>query len=176
MNGQRVIVFIDGSNVFWGLRYYNQANATTHRINYSKLADELVRGRQKIRAYYYCSIAVPPSEGQIKFHDSLRYSGFQVVDKPLKVRQDSATGKTYTTEKGVDVALVSDLLSLAWENAYDIAVVVSGDADFVGTVEKVKYKGKIVEIASFRGSLSQDLRRVADKLIFVDDLMPKIAL
>jgi len=176
MNSQRVILFIDGSNVFWALHTYNQANRTADKINYVKMIDELTQGRQRIRAYYYGSVGVPPKENQIKFHDRLRYSGLQVVTKPLKVRLNPDTGEQHLIEKGVDVALVSDLLSLAWEGAYDVAVIVSGDADFVGTIEKVKYKGKIVEVASFRDSLSGDLRRVADKVIFLDDLMPKIKL
>ena len=38
-------------------------------------------------------------------------------------------------EKGVDSAIVTDLLSLAGENAFDVAVLVSSDADFVPAVE-----------------------------------------
>ncbi len=171
---QRVIIFIDGSNIYWGLRYYNENNSTDHRIKYTKLVEELTQGRQRIRSYFYGSVGVPPREGQIKFHDSLKFSGFQVVVKPIKKRWNPITGKEYSIEKGVDVALVSDLQSLAWEGAYDVAVLVSGDADFVGTVEKVKYKGKIVEVASYKDSLSGELRRVADKVIFIDDIMDKI--
>jgi uncharacterized LabA/DUF88 family protein len=32
-------------------------------------------------------------------------------------------------------------LSLAWQNAYDIAVLVTSDADFVPAVEKVQERG-----------------------------------
>ena len=173
---QRVIVFIDGSNVYWGLRYYNQANSTNLRIKYTALVDKLTGDRQRIRSYFYGSLGVPPDLNQLKFHDSLRFSGFQVVVKPIKKRWNPATKKEYTVEKGVDVALVSDLLSLAWEGAYDVAVLVSGDADFIETVQKVKYKGKIVELASFRESLSGELRRVADKTVFLDDMMDEIKL
>jgi hypothetical protein len=40
-----------------------------------------------------------------------------------------STPLTISEEKGVDSALVTDLLSLAWQRAYDVAVLVSGDAD-----------------------------------------------
>ncbi|MBV9141681.1 MAG: NYN domain-containing protein [Pseudonocardiales bacterium] len=44
-------------------------------------------------------------------------------------------------EKGVDAAIVTDMLSLAWQNAYDIAVLVTSDADFVPVVEKIQERG-----------------------------------
>lgn len=44
-------------------------------------------------------------------------------------------------EKGVDTAIVTDLLSLAWEGAFDVAVLVSSDADMIPCVERVQEKG-----------------------------------
>ena len=51
-------------------------------------------------------------------------------------------------EKGVDAALVTDLLSLAWQRAYDVAVLVSGDADYIPAVEYVQSQGlKVINAA-----------------------------
>ncbi|WP_419936862.1 NYN domain-containing protein [Candidatus Palauibacter sp.] len=36
-----------------------------------------------------------------------------------------------TEEKGVDVRMATDMISLAWVDNYDIAVLVSSDRDFV---------------------------------------------
>lgn len=44
-------------------------------------------------------------------------------------------------EKGVDAAIVTDMLSLAWEGAYDLAVLVSRDADYVPAVQMLARKG-----------------------------------
>lgn len=44
-------------------------------------------------------------------------------------------------EKGVDAAIVTDMLSLAWQETYDVAVLVSSDADFVPAVERVQERG-----------------------------------
>jgi len=44
-------------------------------------------------------------------------------------------------EKGVDTAMVTDLLSLAWENAFEVAILVSSDADMIPCVERVQEKG-----------------------------------
>lgn len=44
-------------------------------------------------------------------------------------------------EKGVDSAILVDLLTLAWEGAYDIAILLSSDADLVPGVERVQERG-----------------------------------
>jgi hypothetical protein len=48
---------------------------------------------------------------------------------------------TWSPEKGVDTAIVTDLLSLAGENAYDVAVLLSSDADHIPAVEWVQGRG-----------------------------------
>ncbi|WP_207187359.1 NYN domain-containing protein [Rhodospirillum rubrum] len=54
-----------------------------------------------------------------------------------------------TEEKGVDTAIVTDMISLAWENAFDIAVLVSADRDFVPVAEYLHTKGIKVIHAAF---------------------------
>ncbi|MBI2300478.1 MAG: NYN domain-containing protein, partial [Armatimonadetes bacterium] len=44
-------------------------------------------------------------------------------------------------EKGVDTAIVTDVLSLAWEGAFEVAILVSSDADMIPCVERVQEKG-----------------------------------
>jgi hypothetical protein len=53
-------------------------------------------------------------------------------------------------EKGVDTAIVTDLLSLAWQDAYDVAILLSSDADFVPAVERIQAKGLKVVNAAWR--------------------------
>ncbi len=40
-----------------------------------------------------------------------------------------------TVEKGVDTLIATDMIRLAWENAYDLAVIASSDSDLVPAVE-----------------------------------------
>ncbi|MCE2511502.1 MAG: NYN domain-containing protein [Acidimicrobiia bacterium] len=53
-------------------------------------------------------------------------------------------------EKGIDAAIATDLLSLAWEGVLDMAVLVSGDSDFVPAVERIQEKGLKVMNATWR--------------------------
>jgi uncharacterized LabA/DUF88 family protein len=54
-----------------------------------------------------------------------------------------------TIEKGVDTAIVTDLFSLAWESAWDVAILVSSDRDFVPAVNMLHRKGLKVINAHF---------------------------
>lgn len=54
-----------------------------------------------------------------------------------------------TIEKGVDTAIVTDMIKLAWADSYDIAVLVSSDRDFIPAVEFLDGKGHKVVHAGF---------------------------
>ncbi len=52
-------------------------------------------------------------------------------------------------EKGVDTAIVTDMVSLAWQDAYDIAVLASWDSDFIPVVQTLDQRGLKVVQAGF---------------------------
>jgi hypothetical protein len=54
-----------------------------------------------------------------------------------------------TIEKGVDTFIATDMIRLAWENAYEIAVLASSDRDLVPAVKFLDQKAKKVIQAGF---------------------------
>ena len=54
-----------------------------------------------------------------------------------------------TVEKGVDTAIATDMIRLAWEDAYEVAVLVSSDADLVPAVKFLDLKGRKIVQAGF---------------------------
>lgn len=176
------MVFIDGANLFHGSRGYEAG----YQVDTLKLVEELVGDRKLIRAYYYDSI---PTDDQIKingqksFHNLLEYNGFKVTALPLRTR-----GITYECEKcghqntlqkhmekGVDIALVTDMLSFGIMRYYDTGIMVSGDLDYFKAIEEVQRKGVKIEIAYFRnGGISGELVRQADKFINLEEIAEKI--
>jgi uncharacterized LabA/DUF88 family protein len=54
-----------------------------------------------------------------------------------------------TVEKGVDTLIATDMIRLAWENAYDVAVLATLDADLVPAVEFLDLKARKVIQAGF---------------------------
>ncbi len=79
-------------------------------------------------------------------------------------------------EKKVDIKIAIDVISLAYENAYDTAVLVSGDGDFVPVVKKLKELEKNVEIWAFRYSLANALKEELgqENTYYIDDILSKI--
>ena len=79
-------------------------------------------------------------------------------------------------EKKVDIKIAIDIISLAYENAYDTAVLVSGDGDFVPVVKMVKELDKHLEVWAFRYSLANILREELgqENIYYIDDILSKI--
>jgi uncharacterized LabA/DUF88 family protein len=66
--------------------------------------------------------------------------------------------------------LATDMLKYAWDDLYDIGIVVSGDGDYTYAIKAIKELGKYVEVVAFSSNLSQQLADESDYLI---QLSPK---
>ena len=76
-------------------------------------------------------------------------------------------------EKGVDAAIVTDMMSLAWEGACTIPILISSDADFIPTVERLQAKGMKVVNAAWRKE-GHDLAKTCWVSIILDDLVEEL--
>jgi uncharacterized LabA/DUF88 family protein len=117
--------------------------------------------RHATRAHYYTSVQgdEPKVEG---INEALWNIGFA----PMVFKKD----RTRIRSKGVDIALTTDMLSHAFRDNYDVAVLYAGDGDYVPLVEEVKRLGKAVYVGFFGGSgLNDKLRLASDQFLFMDD-------
>ena len=160
----RVAVFIDGSNLYHGLR----SSFNRYDLNFEEFVNRLCGNRQLFRAYYYNVLQDPAQRAeahreQQDFLNTLRDTPY------LEVRLGGTKlAQGVTVEKGIDVMLVTDLLNYAWEDFYDVAVVVSGDSDFAYALQAVKNMGKYIEVAYFETNVSKDILDVADNKHLLD--------
>jgi len=189
---ERAAIFIDGSNFYHGLKIC----IGNTKVDFSKFSQLLCGSRELVRAYYYNAPvnqqAFPDIyKDQQKFFDSLKTVPYFVlklgrlekrtvkVDKEnlMKTFGDDVAklilekwGEVITTyvEKGVDIDLAADMLRLAYNNAYDTAIIVTGDGDFVSAVNGVKDMGKHVENANFSDGKGYHIRTACDKFISLD--------
>lgn len=160
----RVAIFIDGSNLYHALR----SNFGRHDLNFTEFANRLCGSRFLFRTYYYN--VLQSSSGrtdgireQQDFLNALRETPY------LEVRLGSTKlSQGVAVEKGVDVMLATDLLHFAWNNLYDVAVLVSGDSDYAYALQAVKNMGKHVEVAYFENNISRDLLDISDKRHLLD--------
>ena len=86
-------------------------------------------------------------------------------------------------EKLTDVALAVYMVSMAYENRYDVAVVISGDADLVPAMEIVSKirtpraddkigKRKQIHVAAFTGQEPLHVKSMADTFEPLEYLIP----
>ena len=168
----KTAIFIDGANLYGGMKKHDPYM----QIDFIKLSKELTGNRQIIRVYYYTAPPIlqqnPTDDQKNEYSKTLHFIESLKLLPYFKVKIGSRSQFTYK-EKGVDVYLATDMLSLAYKNGYDVAVLVSGDADYVPVVEEVQGMGKIVEVACFSSSKSVHLRQVCDKFINLDNIALK---
>ena len=168
---RRVMIFIDGSNLYHVLKQ----NTDKRDLDYKKFSQKLCGDRELIRTYYYNIRQESPdnpklAESQDRFLNAL----YETEYLEVKLGIWKQRGQTMV-EKGVDVMIAADLISHAYEDHYDTAILVSGDADFYPALQVVKDTGKQVEVAAFDSNLSSEAARFSDSIIkfnknYFDDL------
>jgi len=153
---QRVGVFVDVQNLFYSARALHHG-----KINFKKLLEYLVAGRELTRAIAY--IVQKPESDQTGFIEALESVGYEIKSKDLKIRLDG------TAKGDWDMGIAIDALAIAPK--LDVVVLVSGDGDFVPLVEMLKAQGCRVEVASFEKSSAVELINSASEYIAIEKSM-----
>jgi uncharacterized LabA/DUF88 family protein len=152
------MVFIDGSNLYHVLGQI----CGRHDLQFDKFAQKLANGRDLRRVYYY-NVRQEAFEDRSNASDQEKFLN-SLYDTPyleVKLGIWKQRGGTMV-EKGVDVMLATDLVTRAYRDHYDTAIVVSGDADFYPALQAVKDAGKQVEVAAFDANISAEAARTTD--------------
>jgi len=154
----RVAVFIDGSNLYHSL----EENCRRYDLDFRAFAEKLCNGRPLYRIYYY-NVLRDIDRNPQAYQDQQKFLSTLYNTPYLEVRLGTSKVRgDVVVEKGVDIMVATDLLKQAWDNLYDVAILVSGDGDFAYAVQAVKDLGKHVVIAAFPSNLAWELANVAD--------------
>lgn len=172
MQTEIVSIFIDGGNLYHNLKRYKI------RISFEELIKKLETKREVTDVYFYTAeldkeFNPERYEEHHEFLEKLRrIPRFRVVLCNLKkiVLKD---GSVDYDIKGDDVHLASDLIKGAYENLYDVAIVVSGDEDFVPAIKIARARRKKVINAFFPKSSSYLLRNCCDGSINLKKALTK---
>lgn len=156
----KVMGFIDGSNLLIELSKELKIKFRADKPPLPVLSIALLLinhlfnayGKTPIRKYWFASYQ-GNDEDHMTYAKELRRLTFE----PVLFKNNN--GK----EKGVDIALATEMLVNAFNQNYDIGVIVAGDKDYVGLVKEVKRYGAIIHGAFFEHGLSVDLALSVDK-------------
>jgi len=172
----RTIVFIDNSNAFHG-----QITAGW-RIDAKKLNTYLAHGGEIWQTYIFAFVSDPPRYEQTNFYKFLKNEMhyevilFELGRKTTKCYK-CGNVRQVPVEKGVDVGVATKMLTLANNRAFDTAILVAGDKDYLETVKAVKANGLRVEIIAWRGALSYALQAESSSpVVFFDDIRKDVEL
>ncbi|EKE20429.1 MAG: protein of unknown function DUF88 [uncultured bacterium] len=161
---KRVAVFIDGSNFYYKLKSIGISNITYFK--YGEFASWLAVDRKIANKRYYVGVVKAKENdekgqkmrrGQRRLFNNLNSTkcGF-IIERGYLMKNDGVFH-----EKGVDVKMAVDLLVGAYENIYDVAILVSSDTDLIPAIQKVKQLGKEVEYIGFSHKPSYGLIKSA---------------
>lgn len=142
---KRVITYIDGFNLYYGLR--SRKWKRFYWLNLQKLAQLLLKPDQVLlRTKYFTSIVNYPrdkNKRQLIFLEALStladlsiYYG-HFLSNTVICKQ---CGHVYTThhEKMTDVNIAVELISDAFQDQFDVALLISADSDLVGVVKLLR--------------------------------------
>lgn len=150
----KVMIFIDIRNV---LKSVDTIDANKYKLDFYALAMKLTGSRELVAAYIFDTrMPLGTTDNNQRFHDKLKFTGFRVVAR-------EAYDPLRNEQKEVDVAMACEMVVHALRDHYDVAIVVSGDRDFIPAIQHVQMAGKRVEVAAFANSVSSELIKVSDR-------------
>jgi len=163
----KVYFFIDGSNFYKGIKKQGLKSWEATHIDLKSFCTALINPKihKLIRIYYYDAPLkqnwdVKRSRSQQQFFQRLR------SQENVELKLGRLEGKyPDIKEKGIDVQLSIDLIRFAYNNSYDIGIIISADGDYTPTIQLAKDMGKNIYNAYFPGSASYHIKNIVDKFI-----------
>jgi uncharacterized LabA/DUF88 family protein len=187
---QRVITYIDGFNLYYGLKekgwrkYYwlnlkklalnllepNQelievkyftARITTDRISASAFSRKAIEAKRRRQSIYLEALSII---------DNLTIFEGHFLNKILKCQK---CGNEWSSpeEKMTDVNIATELLSDSFDDRFDIAHLVSGDSDLAPPLQSLlqRYPGKKVIVAFPPRRYSERLKNTASDYFYINE-------
>jgi len=167
---KRVMVFVDGTNFLCQLSSVLKIplEAANPPLEALRVATSLIKSRYKrrkdvvsIRNFWFSSY-----KGNVDYNQlakELRICEFEPV----------LFKRRHGREKGVDIGLATKMLVNAFNQNFDIGILIAGDEDYVGLVNEVKRYGPIIDGAFFRLGLQEKLEIACDHFFCFEEPKPE---
>jgi uncharacterized LabA/DUF88 family protein len=173
---ERLIAYIDGFNLYFGLR--SKGWKRFYWLNLQSLIQNLLLSRQTLvdTKYFTAKIKSPPNKRkrQTTYLEALgTLTDFHIFyGHYLEAKTTCRNcGHTFTTyhEKMTDANIATELLTDAFQNRFDTALIISADGDLVGPVKKVKqlFPDKRIVIVFPPKRQSVELKKIANACLHI---------
>ena len=188
---QRIMVFIDYENFNIALvNYYNSLGKPLPRLDYKVMPIELIK-KLPIVGYVAKTIlcAPKPDDFLMKIEPKKNtynwINGLKNIDyysviegehiaRPVSgFTKDTMTSENpasyYVVEKGTDINMTTEIVSKAFLNAYDTAVIVSGDSDYIPVLKILSIVGKGSVMVGVKGQNLTRIKPYVDQAVILDE-------
>jgi len=154
---KKVIVFIDGSNVYFAQK------KSGFWLDWVKVKRFFEKQYKVLEYRYY--VGLREDNHQIrKFLNKLKKIGFKTITKPVKTLIDEQN--RYIEKANFDVEITADIL--IYLDKINIVILFSGDSDFVYLIDLIHKKDKEIYAFSSRKTLAWELKAKSDKYFLIE--------
>ncbi|OGD82797.1 hypothetical protein A3A54_02070 [Candidatus Curtissbacteria bacterium RIFCSPLOWO2_01_FULL_39_62] len=176
------ILFIDGENFLYKIKdvlkqeNLPQSKTSLAEIDLGKLFKEPLKGFDiKRKIFYVARLHIHPETDkksgdliklQRKLRNSLVNQGYEFIIAG-NVRAQKVDSKIVFREKGVDVKIAVDLVSLACDKKLTTAILCSSDSDLQPAVKEIRERGVEVIYLGFEASPNKGLTYTTDRTILL---------
>lgn len=181
----KVMVFIDQLNFYISSKkLYSNIGMELPRLDYTKIPAMLTKRIPNtclVKTFVFAPkpdkllLTLPTWENYNNWLDGLNNKKyFEIIKGEYQARPFNGCvdindrSSYYLEEKGTDVYLAAHMLTKAFHNSFDIAILVSGDTDYLPVIEVLKTLGKITVIAAVEGQNLGRFIAAADDRITMD--------
>lgn len=155
LTNERAALFID---------FHNTRNALRRsglQIDLVSLRDYLAEGRHLVESFVYIATHPLPDQQQLDHEAQMRLQqhGFLIRTKQGQLLPNGRLKCDFDLEMALDVQ------EFVARTRPDIVILVTGDGDFTPLVERLRYRGTRVEVASVPGSVARSLQAMANGFV-----------
>jgi uncharacterized LabA/DUF88 family protein len=173
---QRVIAYVDGYNLYYGLRHKHWRRF--YWLNIQKMVSSLLKPYQHLtETKYFTTIVEVPDDKkkrQLAFLEALgTLSDFKIFyGHFLSDRVEcSRCGHIHVAhhEKMTDVNIAVEMLTDAFTDRFDVALLITADSDLVGALRAIRrlFSNKYVMVAFPPARYSTELARAAGRPLHI---------
>jgi uncharacterized LabA/DUF88 family protein len=162
---QKVIVYIDGFNLFFGLKNLGQKYKW---LDVQKLAENFIKKDNVLISVKYFTAKLNGNSEQ-RYRQAIYLDALEKHCKKMsiiegyfaKARKCNHCHNKTNEEKQTDVNIACEMLVDCYEDKFDVAYLVSGDSDLVMPVKQIISMNKIIIVATPPNRKSQELNKIA---------------
>ncbi|GHV36438.1 NYN domain-containing protein [Clostridia bacterium] len=186
---QRVMVFIDFENFnIAAQQYYESLKKRSPRLDYNIFPRKLVEKLPGEQNRLIKTFLFAPKPDDFLMQDSRRAGTYKWIDgmknqryftviegrhvaRPIEGASMNINDKStyFVEEKGTDVNMAAHMITKGFLNAYDTAVVMSGDTDYIPTLEILNTIGKTTVCVGVQSQNMERFRKTSDDIILLDE-------